>query len=81
MEQRAFALEPCSLGGGAISEKSLVSISDVVISALEPFRLWDEPLLEDGWDGDSWSFRYSCLEPERGSSASPAVLDEGPSSA
>lgn len=48
MEQRAFALETGSLGGGAISEKSLVSISDVVISALEPFRLWVEPLLDDG---------------------------------
>lgn len=49
MEQRAFALEPGSLaGGGAISEKSLLSISDGVISALEPLRLSDEPLLDDG---------------------------------
>lgn len=78
MEQRAFAREPGSLGGGGgISEKSLVSISDVVMSALELFRLWVEPLLDDGCDGGCWTF---CLEPERGSSATAAGLDEGPSS-
>lgn len=79
MEQRAFALGPGSLGGGAISEKSLVSVSDVVISALEPLRLCDEPLLDDG-SGGSCSFWYSCSEPERGSVASLAVLDDGSSS-
>ena len=81
MEQRAFALEPDSLGGGAISEKSRVSISDAEMSTLELFRLTEEPLLEDGSDGGPWSFWYSCLEPERGSSAAAAVLDEGSSSA
>lgn len=77
MEQRAFALELCSLGGGAISEKGLVSISDFAISVLEPIRLWVEPLLDDGRDGGSW---YSCLDSERGSSVSLAELDDGSSS-
>ena len=56
VEQRAIALETGSLGGGAISEKSLVSLSDVVNSATEPFRLSDEPLLDGGCDGGSCSF-------------------------
>lgn len=56
MEHRDFALEPGSLGGGAIREKILVSSSGAVISALELFRLRVEPLLDDGWDGSSVSF-------------------------
>lgn len=55
MEQRDFALEPVSLGGGAISEKILGLTSDVVSSVLEPFRLWNDPLLDDGCErGSFW---------------------------
>lgn len=50
MEQRAFALETGSLGGGAISENNLALVSDLATSVLELelFRLRDEPLLDDG---------------------------------
>lgn len=76
MEQRAFALEPGSLGGGAISEKSLESMSDVVISALALFTL-----CADGGNRGSGSFWYSCLDTVWGRSIEAAVLDEGSSSA
>lgn len=80
MEHRALAFEPGSLGGGAINEKLLVSSSVVVIPSLEIFRLWDDPLLHDECDRGSASFWHSSLEPERGSSVSLTVLDEGSSS-
>lgn len=69
MEHRALALEPGSLGGGAINDKVLVSTSVDVDHSSETFRLWDDPLLEDGCDKGSW-----------GSSISSTVLDEGSSS-
>lgn len=78
MEQRAFALAPGSLGGGgAISEKSLSVMFDVVTCALAPFRLSDEPLLDEGCDGGSRSLWYSCLEPGRGNSVSAVLLVDG----
>lgn len=81
MEQRAFALEPGSLGGGAISEKSLVSMSDVM-SSLELLTLDTlDTLCDNGSDRGSGSFWYSCLDPEWGRSIAAAVLDEGSSSA
>lgn len=79
MEQWAFALEPGSLGGGAISEKSLVSMPDVVMSSLELLTL--DTLCDNGSDRGSGSFWYSCLDPEWGRSIAAAVLDEGSSSA
>lgn len=53
MEQWALALLPGSLGGGPGSEKSPKSLFGVVMSALDPFRLWDEPLLDDGCERGS----------------------------
>lgn len=80
MEEWAFAFLPGSVGGGARSEKSLVSASEFVISALDSFRLWDDPLLGDGRDQVSSSIWYFCLEPEQRLSVSLAVLNEGSSS-
>lgn len=80
VELRALVLEPGSLGGGgAMSEKSLVSAVD---SASEVLRLWDELLLDgrSGFAGRSWSFWRSCLELGWVSSVSVMEVDVGPSS-